>query len=340
MGISYEEVQLTAEKILSEGENPTIERIRSNLGTGSNSTIAKYLQRWRQHSSLTTKSKISAPPDMVKVAVDRVWNEIKEQTDKEIDSIKIEAQTIVENAEKKVELAEFNLKQLKTQFDQLQEVYHAQSAAKELLQLNYKSLQEDHRLLEERYQTLENRYAEMQSLTTYHLKDLAQAHQHEVQRLEEIYRSQAEAHTKLVDAIKDQNEKERQSYLVTIDNLKTDDKKSKETFDKLQKQVQEKINNIKELEADIRAGRVECNNLSNQLEEHEKKWSYFHDKTLISPDILTKIYDTPKLDDLIEKINIIFENSIEKRFLELKEAINDLHLYSLIKHKDIHKNDE
>jgi len=336
IGITFEEVVEAALSIERDGETPTLDKVRAYLGgTGSFTTISKFLQQWRNkivHGYADKESRASTP-DIVKVAVDRVWSEIKEQSDKEIDSIKIEAQAIIAAAEKKVELAEANLKQLKDEYDQLHEVHIAQSSEKELLQLDNKTLREEYGLLRERYKVLEERYAEMQSLTSQHLKNLSQAHQKEVQRLEEAYKSQMETHEKLVDVIKDQNEKERQNNIVVIDNLKIECKKLKETIEKLQMQNQEKIVNIKNLESDLNILKVERNNLSDRIEERDKKWSYFDDKTLISNDILKKIYDTPKIDNLMEKINIVFESSVEKKFLEFKEDFKYFEISTFLKDK-------
>lgn len=40
IGITYDQVELAAEKVLQTGQLPTIEHIRTLLGTGSNSTIS------------------------------------------------------------------------------------------------------------------------------------------------------------------------------------------------------------------------------------------------------------------------------------------------------------
>jgi len=279
-------------------------------------------------------------PDIVKIAVDRVWNEIREQTDSEIESIKEEAQKLIVAAENKAQEAESNFSKVQAELDQLQQANLAQSAEKELLQLDIKKLSEEHGLLQEPFKALEERYAEMQALTSQHLKDLIQAHQKEVQRLEEVCRSQSEAHTKLVDTIKDQNEKERHGHIVQIDHLKTENKKTNDTIQRLQKELQDKFSNLKKLETDLAIMTVERDDILNQLTERDKQWSYFNDKTLISNDVISKIYDTPKFDNLIDKINVIFESSVDKKFLELKENFKLFDFSSFLKEKDKNKHDE
>ena len=47
VGITFEEVATIAENISKNGEMPTIDKVRMALGTGSFTTISKYLNSWR-----------------------------------------------------------------------------------------------------------------------------------------------------------------------------------------------------------------------------------------------------------------------------------------------------
>ena len=87
LGITSKEVEEIAENILAEGENPTIEKIRRVLGTGSNSTIAKHLHEWRSNRLILSKNSLSAPnfpPDTVHAAVNTVWEKIRNESAAEI----------------------------------------------------------------------------------------------------------------------------------------------------------------------------------------------------------------------------------------------------------------
>ena len=157
LGITYDEVADAARSIETNGETPTIDKIRSFLGeTGSNTTISKYLNMWRRQTLPLSKDKENKveTPDIVKAAVDRVWQDMREQTDSEIEAIKSEAQRLVEDAEKKTQSAETNFNVLKSEHDQLQELHQAQRAEKELLLLDVKNLREEQALLRERFKAL------------------------------------------------------------------------------------------------------------------------------------------------------------------------------------------
>lgn len=73
-GICYEEVKNAAETLLGRGLHPTIQRIREQLGTGSNTTISEHLKRWQQEIAEAPKA-ILPPniPDEVMTALEPFW---------------------------------------------------------------------------------------------------------------------------------------------------------------------------------------------------------------------------------------------------------------------------
>ncbi|GGZ80154.1 DNA-binding protein [Paraglaciecola sp. Hal342] len=46
-GVTYHDIAKAAEAIKTHGQEPTVDRVREHLGTGSKSTIAPLLKRWR-----------------------------------------------------------------------------------------------------------------------------------------------------------------------------------------------------------------------------------------------------------------------------------------------------
>ena len=47
-GITQDQVN-AADAILGTGENPTVEKVRAELGTGSPNTVTRMLDVWRGH---------------------------------------------------------------------------------------------------------------------------------------------------------------------------------------------------------------------------------------------------------------------------------------------------
>lgn len=63
LGITFEEVAEAAFTIHNNGETPTIDKVRAYLGgTGSNTTISKYLNAWRQETPPSSEKEVKLLP--------------------------------------------------------------------------------------------------------------------------------------------------------------------------------------------------------------------------------------------------------------------------------------
>ncbi len=73
-GIGFENVRDAAESLLGRGLNPTIQRVREVLGTGSNTTISEHLKTWQQHLAETPKIILPpSVPEAVALALEAFW---------------------------------------------------------------------------------------------------------------------------------------------------------------------------------------------------------------------------------------------------------------------------
>lgn len=73
-GITQEQVDAAADTILGAGENPTVEKVRAALGTGSPNTITRMLDTWRSQlgerlRQLSTLPELPAPVGQAMVAL-------------------------------------------------------------------------------------------------------------------------------------------------------------------------------------------------------------------------------------------------------------------------------
>src|SRR6267154_4625239 len=94
LGVTFDEVLIAAEEIRQSGEKPTIDKVRTQLGSrGSNSTISKHLYNWRKKSESILGLGKSETPDFIKSVIESVWNKLNEQADAKIEKIKIESDT-------------------------------------------------------------------------------------------------------------------------------------------------------------------------------------------------------------------------------------------------------
>ena len=53
IGVTFDDIAQAADLIETQGEKPTVDRVREVLGTGSKSTIAPLLKRW--HDAICAK---------------------------------------------------------------------------------------------------------------------------------------------------------------------------------------------------------------------------------------------------------------------------------------------
>jgi len=81
-GVTFDDVAQAATKLLSTGEPPSVQKIRDLLGTGSNTTIAEHLKRWKLQKR--SKEGITLPEEIPKElvpAIETVWHIAIEHAD-------------------------------------------------------------------------------------------------------------------------------------------------------------------------------------------------------------------------------------------------------------------
>ena len=88
IGITYREVAQTATTLMQQGQQPTIDRIRERLGTGSKTTIASHLRQWKhENDGEIVLTRTSLPPELLSL-VQGLWDAMKETTESEIEALK------------------------------------------------------------------------------------------------------------------------------------------------------------------------------------------------------------------------------------------------------------
>ncbi len=94
-GVNYANVLEAAESITSNGDEPTVDRVRLYLGTGSKSTIAPLLKRWKNEN--TESAETGGLPNDVVQAVKALQKRLMDSADdKIVESEKVFAVQIIE----------------------------------------------------------------------------------------------------------------------------------------------------------------------------------------------------------------------------------------------------
>ncbi|WP_243048730.1 DNA-binding protein [Dyella sp. RRB7] len=87
-GITQEQVNAAADAILAAGENPTVEKVRAELGTGSPNTITRMLDAWRGQlgERLRQLSTLPEVPSSVGQAMIELWRLASDHAERSLDS--------------------------------------------------------------------------------------------------------------------------------------------------------------------------------------------------------------------------------------------------------------
>ncbi|CAN5408525.1 hypothetical protein BH10PSE19_BH10PSE19_03690 [soil metagenome] len=117
IGIGYHDVAKAIATIQSLQKNPTVDNIREVLGTGSKSTIARFLREWRTKHGLHNDDNGTLPSDLLTI-VNGLWDAMQEKSDNQI------AQYQQETDEKTAQL-QTQVNQIKRQGSDLQQKIHA-----------------------------------------------------------------------------------------------------------------------------------------------------------------------------------------------------------------------
>lgn len=102
-GVSYFDIAQAAESIRHRGEEPTVDRVREALGTGSKSTIAPLLKRWKTETGSAQADTGGLPKDLVD-ALTALHQRVQEDADRKVESVREEAAGTVEQV--RAELAQ------------------------------------------------------------------------------------------------------------------------------------------------------------------------------------------------------------------------------------------
>ena len=85
-GVTYYDIANAASLILESGKNPTIDKVRQKLGSGSNSTIANHLKQWKEENMPTTSMVANTTiPASLLSQIQSLWDHLKEEARKNIE---------------------------------------------------------------------------------------------------------------------------------------------------------------------------------------------------------------------------------------------------------------
>ncbi|EKD72742.1 MAG: hypothetical protein ACD_45C00599G0002 [uncultured bacterium] len=215
-GITYHEVVNAVTQLQGSGRNPTIESIRSILGTGSSSTINTHLRKWKatQDESYKIASKENLPQEFISL-MKGLWERLVHQADEKIIHIQQNIQ------EDKLQLQQ-EIKQLKD------ENVHFQQINRQLIQEKEQILN-DKLAYEQALHSLQNEHTSLQAKQD----GLNQQLQERQNRIDEINR----LHNQVQANLEHYRENAREQRLIEKEHHEQQQKQLQQIIDQLQSKL-------------------------------------------------------------------------------------------------------
>lgn len=141
-GVTYIDISKAAKALKSQGVEPTVDRIRNHLGTGSKSTISPLLKQWK--TSENDRSDTHGLPEDLIDALKNLHESMQSKADAKIEAIAIESHKKIEEISDK--LAEEKKERLSAEKTLSDEQKFLALAKKEIHELEKRSHDAEHQL--------------------------------------------------------------------------------------------------------------------------------------------------------------------------------------------------
>jgi len=309
------DVAKTANQLLGQGKNPTIEQIRRLLGSGSSTTLSQHLKRWKesQGPSQQLASKENLPEELIAL-MKGLWERVISQADEKIAKIDSDFQSRATGLDTELHKYKTNNQRWQQLHNQwLQEktqLSKKKSAAERMVQQGQQELT----TLAQKQELLLQQLQEKQD----HLKELQRLHrqtQGNLEYLQESARTQRLMEQQRAD-------KERQSLQKQAQEFKEFNHEQKAQLKKLETQ-------LKKLESQHAAALLKADNYKNRCQEAEEKHSAQH-KRLIELQTEPRLFSS-QLTQSNQQLQVVLEKNKHKEEEKLEFIKRIAHLEERLK---------
>ncbi len=309
LGISYTEVAAAADELIQAGLQPTIERIRDQLGKrGSFSTISKYLKDWREGRPVT-KPTIITPPDPVQAAVSTFWEKLHQETQTTIETIKTETSEQLAAANQIIQQTNTTLAALTTEHETLKVDYQKLAVQKELLTLDFQQVEINQQLLRERLTALESHYEEIKLLHAQQLQQLEKKSRTEIENLCAQTAREVMLAQQLADTLKTLNEEARAEHMRQLDELKVENKKYIGIINQLEIENSALKEEIKAKTHTQKQLAIQNMQAEKTIQLQQDLWHTLQDKLFVTEDMMAAFSAIPV--QLAEDLQLALTTQIE-----------------------------
>ncbi len=263
-GVTYVEVAEIANQLVVESKNPTIEQIRLVLGTGSSSTIAAHLKKWRaaQQDATRIAVKTQLPTELVG-CIKGLWERVIDESTLEINSIEARANQAIEALQSEVQKYKTNNARWQKLYDRWQEEKASLVNTSEALATELKRVQAEHATLNCEYAALREQLAGKNA----HVEELQRLHLQTQTNLEH-YREAAREQRMQAQA---QYEQQQQQMLIELNALKQEAQSHQAQLQGLIQEKQLLIQKSNTLEAQCTELRATLSTQNSELEQQSQR---------------------------------------------------------------------
>lgn len=165
IGISCHDVDKAIATLQILNKNPTVDHIREILGTGSKSTIARFLREWRAKHGLRNDDDSALPSDLLTV-VNSLWNLMQEKSDNQIVQYQKETDEKTGNLQTQVNQIKQRESDLQKKIHSLEEQLHKKIEECDGLKAAFIAENQEKIQMVERASNFESRHQENQTENT------------------------------------------------------------------------------------------------------------------------------------------------------------------------------
>jgi len=158
-GITFEEVKKAIAELQGRQKNPTVDSIREILGTGSKSTIARFLREWRAQHGLGSDSDSRLPSDLLGI-VNGLWDVLQHKAGTQIEQYRLEFDTKTVQIQQQLIQARQLEASMRQTIHTLEEQLHQQNEGMQQLKAKLMTESQEKIRMTERTASLESRCQE------------------------------------------------------------------------------------------------------------------------------------------------------------------------------------
>jgi hypothetical protein len=132
IGITYEDVEGAIAELQGKQKHATVDNVRAILGTGSKSTIARFLREWKSRRGLNSQDENRLPSELLAIVMG-LWDALCGKADTQVQESRQEAETKVATIQQQLSHARHLEAELRLKIHTLEETLHQQAEEIRLL---------------------------------------------------------------------------------------------------------------------------------------------------------------------------------------------------------------